>query len=85
MKLYISALGHAMKLRFNSYVHLPSMNQIFQYRWARVILCNVGEVYNFKHGLYISVLEHARMLILRNYDLLASINTIYKYCYAWMI
>ena len=34
MKLYISALGHSMKLRFNSYVHLPSMDQIFQYRYA---------------------------------------------------
>ena len=33
MKLnYISALGHSMKLRFNSYVHLPSIDQIFQYR-----------------------------------------------------
>ena len=29
-----------------------------------VILCNLGEVYIFQHGLFISALEHARMLIL---------------------
>ena len=34
MKLYISALGQAMKLKFQSYVHLPSINQIFQYPYA---------------------------------------------------
>ena len=27
---------------------------------ARVILCNVGEVYIFECGLYILALEHAR-------------------------
>ena len=26
MKLDISALGHAKKLKFSTYVHLPSMN-----------------------------------------------------------
>ena len=25
-KLYISALGDAMKLRFSAYIHLPSIN-----------------------------------------------------------
>ena len=81
MKKYVSAPDHFMKLRFNNYVHIPCMNQIFQYRYA----CNVGEVYIFEHGLYISALEHARMLILSEYVLLASINTIYIYCHAWMI
>ena len=72
MKHFISALGHA---------HLQSMNCIFQYRRARVFLCNVGEVYIFEHGLYISALEHARMLILSNYVLLASNNNNYYYYY----
>ena len=47
-----------------------------------MILCNVGEVYIFEHGVYIAALEHARMLILSNYVILAMINTIYKYCHA---
>ena len=34
MKLNISALGHARKLKFSSYVYLSSMNKIFQYRHA---------------------------------------------------
>ena len=87
MKLYFSALGHPMKLKFSSYVHLASINQIYQYRYARVILYHVGEVNIFEHGLYISTLEHARMVIglLSNYVVLESVNTIYKYCYAWEI
>ena len=64
IKLYILAVGHTMKLKFSSYVHLPSMNQIFQYHYARVILCNIGDVFIFEHGLYISALKHVRMLIL---------------------
>ena len=74
-----------MKLKFSSYVHLASINQIFQYRYARVILYHVGEVNIFEHGLYILTLEHARMVILSNYVVLESVNTIYKYCYAWVI
>ena len=54
MKLYISALGHA--------IILLSINQMFQHH-ARVILCILGEVYILVHELYISALEHARMLI----------------------
>ena len=50
-----------------------------------LILCNVGEVYIFEHGLYISACENARKLILSDYVLPASVNTIYKYCHAWMI
>ena len=34
MKLYISAMDHARKLIFGSYVHLPSINKISQYRYA---------------------------------------------------
>ena len=74
-----------MKLKFSSYVHLASINQIFQYHYARVILYHVGEVNIFEHGLYISTLEHARMVILSNYVVLESVNTIYKYCSAWVI
>ena len=82
MKLNISALGHTRKLEFSSYVHLPSINKIFPYHQAQVILCNEGDFYIFEPKLYISVLEHARMLILSNYVLLASINTFTKYCEA---
>ena len=34
MMLYISAMGHARKLKFISYVHLPSINKMFQYCYA---------------------------------------------------
>ena len=70
MMLYISVRDHARKLKFSSYVHLPSINQIFQHRFARVILYHVGEVIIFEHGLYISTLEHARMVIFSNYVVL---------------
>ena len=32
--LYISATDHARTLKLSSYVHLPSINKIFQYRYA---------------------------------------------------
>ena len=38
MMLYISAMDQARKLKFNSYVHLPSINKMLQYRYAWVIL-----------------------------------------------
>ena len=63
-KLFISALGDSKRFEFGSYVHLPFMNQIFQYRQAQVILLKAGEVNIFSTVLYISTLEHARMLIL---------------------
>ena len=44
MMLYIAARDHASKLNFSRYVHLTSINKKFQYRYARVILCSVGEV-----------------------------------------
>ena len=81
-KHHISAVGHARKFKFSSYVHLLSINHILQYRHARLILCNEGEVFIFEHGLYISALEHATMLILISYVHLASVNKIYKYCHA---
>ena len=34
MMLNISARDHARKLKFSSYVHLPSINKMFQYRYA---------------------------------------------------
>ena len=72
MMLYISAMDHARKLKFSSYVHLPSMKNIFRYRYARVILRNVGKVIIiFEHGRYISALEHIRMLIFSSNVLLA--------------
>ena len=32
MMLYISAMDHARNLKFSSYVHLPSVNKMFQYK-----------------------------------------------------
>ena len=82
MKVYISALGHARNIKLSSYIHLSSVNQIYQNPHARVIFCNVGEAYIL--GAWArSALEHARMLIiLSDSVLVASINTICKYCYA---
>ena len=34
MMLYISAMDHARKLKFSSYVHLPPINRMIQYRYA---------------------------------------------------
>ena len=34
MMLYISVRDHARKLKFSSSVHLPSINKMFQYRYA---------------------------------------------------
>ena len=47
MMLYISGMDHARKLKFSSYVHLPSTNKMFQYRYAGLILCSVGEEISF--------------------------------------
>ena len=77
--LYISAQDHARKLKLSSCVHLPSINKMFQYCYARVILSSVGEVFIFEHECYISALEQVRMLILSSYVLLACINAVYKY------
>ena len=58
---------------------------MFQYRYASLILCSVGEVIIFEHGCYISALEHVRKLKLSSYVLLAYVNPIYKYGHAWVI
>ena len=50
--------------KYDLYVHLLCINQMFQYCHTCVIPCNLGEVYIFDHRLYITALEHARMLIL---------------------
>ena len=43
MMLYISAIEHARKLNFCSYVYLPAINKKkIQYCYAWVILCSVG-------------------------------------------
>ena len=49
--LYISAMDHARMLKFSSYVHLPSINKMFQYRYAWVILCSVGR-YNLDGDMH---------------------------------
>ena len=85
MMLYISAMDHARKLKFSSYVHLPSINKMFPYCYTLVILCSVEEVIIFEHRRYISALKHISMLLVSRYILLACINTIYKYGHALVI
>ena len=34
IKHYISLLDHARKLKFRYYINLPSINKMFQYRYA---------------------------------------------------
>ena len=65
----IAALDHTRKLKFSNYVHLPSINKTFEYRYTRVILCNLGEVCIFELGRCISAFGHVRLLILSNYVL----------------
>ena len=55
-ELYISALDHVRRLKFMSNAHLTSLNKLYQYCHAWMILCNVGEVYSFKHRIYILTL-----------------------------
>ena len=75
MMLYVSAMDHARKLKFSSYVHHKQMTQ---YRYAWVILYSVGEVIIFEHRWYISALEHVSMLILSSYVLLACIKQFFN-------
>ena len=60
--MLISAQDHSMKSKFSNYVHLLSINKMFYYHYASVILCSVGEVYIFELGCYISALGHERKL-----------------------
>ena len=78
-------MDHVRKLKFSSYVQLPSINKMFRYCFVHVILCNVGEVIVLEHGHIISAFEHIRMLIFSSSVLLACINTIYKYGHTWLI
>ena len=50
MMLYISAMDHARKLKFNIYVYLLSINKMFQYRYACVTLGSVGDGIIFEHS-----------------------------------
>ena len=52
---------------------------MFQYLYAWLILCNVGEVYIFELEHYASALGYVRVLILSNYILLECINKTDKY------
>ena len=54
--LYISAMDHARKLKFSSYIHLPSINKMFQYHTR--LSDSVGEVSIFEDRSHISCLEH---------------------------
>ena len=83
--LYISAMDHARKIKFSSYVHLPSISKTFSISLRLIDFGSVGEVMSFEHGFYISALEHVRKLILSSYVLLSCINPIYKYGHAWVI
>ena len=57
MKLYISGLDLARKLKFSIYVHLPPINKMLEYCHAWVILCSVGEINILEHWNYISDLD----------------------------
>ena len=48
-------------LKFRSYVHLPSTNKMFQYRYYIVII--------FEHGCYISALAHYKDVNINEYNL----------------
>ena len=75
-------MDQARKLKFSSYIHLPSINKMFQNRYALLILFNVGEVIIFEHVCYISALEQVRMLISNSYVLLSCIYPILKHGHA---
>ena len=60
-------MSQAMKLKFSSYVHLLSINKMFQYHHTIVVLCSEEQVYIFRQ--YISALENVRMLLYNGYIL----------------
>ena len=49
---YILSLDYARKLKFSSNVQLASLNKLYQYSYACVILHSLGEVYFFKARPY---------------------------------
>ena len=57
--LYISAVdnGYVRKLKFSSYVHLSSINKIFNYRMSDFVKCMRGKYFrgwelHFRFGTY---------------------------------
>ena len=66
MKLYILALGHGRKLKFEQ-LSSSSMYKLIITVSSCLILCSVGEIKIFEHELFISALEHASILILNSY------------------
>ena len=59
-------MKNSRNLKFSSNVHLMSLNKLYQYCHAGVILENVQEVciFNYMHRLFVSALEHARAFTL---------------------
>ena len=79
-------MDYGIKLKFSSYVHLPSINKMFQISLCLIDSLQRRRGYYFRAWvLYIPALEHVRKLILSRYVLLACINPIYKYGHAWVI
>ena len=75
-------MDHARILKFSSYVHLPPLNKMIQYPYARVILCSIGD----KRLLFSSMGAIFQLWNILNVNiLLACINTIYKYGHAWVL
>ena len=79
-------MDHARKLKFSSYVHLPSIKKHIS------ISSHVSDFVQYRRGLYFRAWTlylrfgtHVRMLILSTYVLLACIKAIYRYCHAWVI
>ena len=77
----------ARKLKFSSYVHMPSIKQnvLISLRLSDSVRCRRG--YYFRAwALYLGFgTSYFRMLILSSYFLPACINKIYKYGHAWVI
>ena len=78
-------MDHARKLKFNGYVHLPSINKMFQYHVLLIDSVRCRRGYYFRAWVLYFSFEQVRMLILNSYVLLACINPIYKYGHAWVI
>ena len=72
MMLYISCRDHAGKLKFSSYVHLPSINKnvSISLRLSDSMRCRRHII--FEHGWYISALEHIRTFLSMSVNLTSS-------------
>ena len=70
-------MDHAGKLKFGSYVHLPSSKNVsMSLRLSDSAQCR-GDYFFSSMGSCTSALEHIRMLIFNSYVLLACINTFF--------